>query len=56
MSETNKAAVARLTRELFNDGGNPDVVDELLAEEFVDRTPGAGLGNDREAYKQRGLT
>ena len=55
MSETNKAAVARLTRELFNDGGDPDVVDELLAEEFVDRTPGAGLGGDREAYRQRGL-
>ena len=35
MSETerNKDVVARLTRELFNDGGNLDIVYELLAED-----------------------
>jgi predicted ester cyclase len=49
----NKAVVARLTRELFNDCGDIGVADELIAHDFVDHTPGAGLGSDRESYKQR---
>ncbi|TMM01044.1 MAG: ester cyclase [Actinobacteria bacterium] len=39
-TEDNKVIVARLTRELFNDGGDLDAVYELLAEDFVDHTPG----------------
>jgi predicted ester cyclase len=53
--EGNKAVVARLTRELFNDGGDVGAADELLAEDFVDRTPAAGSSGDRESYKQRAL-
>jgi predicted ester cyclase len=51
----NRAAVERLTRELFNDGGDVGVVDELLAEDFVDHTPAPGSSGDRESYKQRAL-
>ena len=53
MPEDNKAIVERLTRELFNDGGDLDVADELLAEDFVDHTPAQGSVGDRESYKQR---
>ena len=53
--EDNKAVVERLTRELFNDGGNVDVADELLAEDFVDHTPAPGSSGDRDSYKQRAL-
>jgi predicted ester cyclase len=53
MSEENTAIVERLTRELFNDGGDIDVADELLADDFVDHTPAAGSAGDRESYKQR---
>jgi predicted ester cyclase len=49
----NKAVVERLTRELFNDGGDVDVADELLADDFVDHTPAPGSSGDRESYKQR---
>jgi predicted ester cyclase len=50
-----KAAVERLTRELFNDGGDAGVADELLADDFVDHTPAPGSSGDRESYKQRAL-
>ena len=53
--EGNKAVVARLTRELFNEGGDVDVADELLAEDFVDHTPAAGSIGDRQSYKERAL-
>jgi predicted ester cyclase len=49
----NKAVVERLTRELFNDGGDVGVADELLAEDFVDHTPAPGSSGDRESYKDR---
>jgi predicted ester cyclase len=49
----NKAVVERLTRELFNDGGDVDVADELLAEDFVDHTPAHGAAADRDSYKER---
>ena len=55
MSEENKAVIERLTRELFNDGGDVDVADELLAEDFVDHTPAPGSSGDRDSYKQRAL-
>jgi predicted ester cyclase/uncharacterized protein YndB with AHSA1/START domain len=51
--ERNKAVVERLTRELFNDGGDLAVADELLAEDFVDRTPANGSAGDRASYRQR---
>jgi predicted ester cyclase len=51
----NKAVIERLTRELFNDGGDVGVADELLAEDFVDHTPAPGSSGDRESYKQRAL-
>ena len=53
--EENKAVVERLTRELFNDGGDVDVADELLADDFVDHTPAPGSAGDRESFKQRAL-
>ena len=53
--ERNKAVVERLTRELFTDGGDVGVVDELLAEDFVDHTPAAGSAGDRESYRRRAL-
>jgi len=53
-TEDNKVIVARLTRELFNDGGDLDAVYELLAEDFVDHTPGEGSG-DRESYRLRAV-
>ena len=53
MSEENKAVVARLTRELFNDGGDLDAADELLADDFVDHTPAPGTAGDRQSYKER---
>lgn len=53
--ERNKAVVARLTRELFTDGGDVGVVDELLSEDFVDHTPAAGSKGDRASYRQRAL-
>jgi len=56
MSEHNKAVVERLTRELFNDGGRVDLVDELLSPDFVDHTPPRHTGADREGFKQRAIT
>jgi hypothetical protein len=53
-TDDNKAIVARLTRELYNDGGDLDAVYELLAEDFVDHTPGEGSG-DREGYRLRAV-
>ena len=54
-TDDNKAVVERLTRELFNDGGDVDVADELLADDFVDHTPAPGSSGDRDSYKQRAL-
>jgi predicted ester cyclase len=55
MAHDNKAVIERLTRELFNDGGDPSVADELLADDFVDHNPAPGTAGDRESYKQRAL-
>jgi predicted ester cyclase/uncharacterized protein YndB with AHSA1/START domain len=52
-TERNKDVVARLTRELFNDGGDLAVAEDLLAEDFVDHTPAAGSSGDRASYQQR---
>ena len=51
MSEGNRAVVDRLTEEVFNQG-NVDVIDELVAEDFVEHDPMPGVGPDREGFKQ----
>jgi steroid delta-isomerase-like uncharacterized protein len=47
MSEANKQMVQRLIREA-QEGGNLAVVDELLADDFVDHSPLPGLPPTRE--------
>jgi steroid delta-isomerase-like uncharacterized protein len=47
MSDANKQMVQRLIREA-QEGGNLAVVDELLAEDFVDHSPLPGLPGTRE--------
>jgi predicted ester cyclase len=49
--ENNKALVRRFLKELA-EKGNFDVMDELLAEGFVDRNPTPGEGPTREDYKR----
>ncbi len=49
--EQNKATCRRFVDEVIN-RGNLAVVDELVAPEFVDRTPLPGLTPDREGYRQ----
>jgi predicted ester cyclase len=53
ISEKNRAIVERLTRELFNEDGNLDVADELIAADFVDHNPAPGSVGDRDSFKQR---
>jgi len=48
MSEANKAIVRRLVEEA-QQNGNHEIIDELLAENFVDRTPLPGLDGDRNS-------
>ena len=49
--ENNKALVRRFLKELA-EKGNFDVMNELLAEGFVDRNPTPGQGPTREDYKR----
>ena len=46
-----KDVVRRLTDEVFING-NVDVINELVADNYVDNDPIPGLGNDREALRQ----
>jgi predicted ester cyclase len=48
--EKNKALVRRFLEEQFK--GNIDIIDELLAPDFVDRSLMPGQEPDREGYKQ----
>ncbi len=50
MSEENKALVRRLIKEV--ERGNLDVIDELLAPDFVDRDLLPDQEPDRESYKR----
>lgn len=50
MSETNKALVLRLIDEAQSNG-RLDVVDELLADDFVDHTPLPGVPPTRDGVK-----
>jgi steroid delta-isomerase-like uncharacterized protein len=49
-AETNKALVCRLVDEAQTKG-NLDVIDELLADDFVDHTPLPGLPPNRAGIK-----
>lgn len=53
MSEENKAVVQRVVEELWNKG-KIDVIDELYAADYIDRSPGLppGISRDREGQKQ----
>jgi DNA-binding NarL/FixJ family response regulator len=53
--ERNKSVVRRLTRELFNAGGDADVARTLLASDFTDRTSPPSPDTDRQAYIRRAL-
>ena len=50
MSETNKATVCRLVEEA-QCKGNLAVVDEILADDFIDHTPFPGVPPNREGVK-----
>jgi len=49
-TEQNKSIVRRLVNEA-QIGGNADVIDELLADDFVDHTPLEGLPGTREGVR-----
>lgn len=49
-AEENKALVRRFLEELAR--GNPDVIDELLSPDFVDRSLMPGQGPTREDFKR----
>lgn len=51
MSEANKAVVQRFVHELFLKG-NLDVVDELVADDYVDHTPPPDLPPGKAGLKQ----
>ncbi len=51
MSERNRAVLDRLNEEVLR-GGNVGVLDELLAEDFVEHNPASGTGRDREGLKE----
>jgi steroid delta-isomerase-like uncharacterized protein len=50
-TETNKALIRRMVEEIQN-GGNLELLDELLAPTFVKHTPAPGLSPDQEGIKQ----
>jgi predicted SnoaL-like aldol condensation-catalyzing enzyme len=51
MHTTNKAIAHRFLEEIWNQG-NMDVVDGLIAEDFINHAPGRGVSPDREGLKQ----
>jgi predicted ester cyclase len=50
MSEELKAIAARMPTEVFNEG-RLDVIDEVMAPDFVDHGLPPGMSNDREGVK-----
>jgi steroid delta-isomerase-like uncharacterized protein len=56
MTQDNRAVLARINEEAFNNGST-DVVDEVVAEDFVEHNPMPGFAGDREGFKDlvRGL-
>ena len=51
MADDARAAMQRLYDEVVN-GGNHDLIDELVADDFVDHEEFPGISNDREGMKQ----
>ncbi|MGD8626408.1 MAG: ester cyclase [Anaerolineae bacterium] len=51
MTEKNKTLMRRALEEVVNEG-NLDLIDELVAPNFVDHTPMPGLPPNREGIKQ----
>ena len=53
MSEQNKAIVGRMIDDLWNQG-RLEVIDEVYAEDYADRSPGLppGISGDRDGQKQ----
>jgi steroid delta-isomerase-like uncharacterized protein len=51
MSEQNKALVRRFFEEVFNDG-RPEVIDELIAADFVDHSASPGQAPGAEGTRQ----
>jgi steroid delta-isomerase-like uncharacterized protein len=51
MAEDNRAVADRMTEEVFRQG-HTEVVEELVAEDFVEHNPMPGFGSDREGLKQ----
>lgn len=53
MSEQNKAVVGRMIDDLWNQG-RLEVIDEVYAEDYADRSPGLppGSSGDRDSQKQ----
>jgi steroid delta-isomerase-like uncharacterized protein len=50
MAQDNRAVLARINEEAFNNGST-DVVDEVVAEDFVEHNPMPGFAGDREGFK-----
>src|SRR5689334_23288506 len=50
--EANKAIVRRLYEAAFNHAGDLAVVDEFVAEDFVDHASPPGLPHGREGFRQ----
>lgn len=51
MSQNNRAVLDRINEEAFRQG-NTNVIDELVAEDFVEHNPMPGVSGDREGFKQ----
>jgi steroid delta-isomerase-like uncharacterized protein len=51
MSQENRAVLDRINEEAFRQG-NTGVIDELVAEEFVEHNPMPGIEGNREGFKQ----
>jgi steroid delta-isomerase-like uncharacterized protein len=51
MSQANRAVLDRLNEEALN-GGNADVLDELLTDDFVEHNPMPGTAPDRQGFKE----
>jgi steroid delta-isomerase-like uncharacterized protein len=51
MSQENRDVLDRLNAEVLN-GGNVDVLDELVSEDYVEHNPLPGVSPDREGFKE----
>jgi predicted ester cyclase len=51
MSEQNRATLLRMNDQVIR-GGEIDVVDELLSDDFVEHDPPPGMSPDRDGFKE----